>query len=74
MGSVVRLGETLCGGVPGVLGRFSLKPAPRRGSLNLRCRRCDRNMLGEVVVRRFEALASLMGLASQVRFIDEEDD
>ena len=74
MGSVVRLGETLCGGVPGVLGRFSLKPAPRRGSLKLRCRRRDRNMLGEVVVRRFEALASLMGLASQVRFIDEEDD
>ena len=74
MGSVVRLGETLCGGVPGVLGRFSLKPAPRRGSLNLRCRRCDRNMLGEVVVRRFEALASLMGLAPQVRFIEEEDD
>lgn len=73
LGSAVRLGETLCGGVPGVLERFSLKPSPRRGSLRLKCRRRDKNMLGEVVVRRFEALAALMGLAPEVRFVDDED-
>jgi len=73
LGSAVRLGETLCGGVPGVLERFSLKPAPRRSSLELKCRHSDQNMLGEVVMRRFEALAALMGLAPQVRFFDESD-
>ena len=73
LGSAVRLGETLCGGVPGVLGRFSLKPSPRRGSLGFKCRRGDQNMLGEVVMRRFEALAALIGLDPEVRFIDEED-
>ena len=73
LGSAVRLGETLCGGAPGVLDRFSLKPAPRRGSLKLKCRRRDRNMLGEVVVRRFEALAALMGLEPEVRFVGDED-
>lgn len=72
MGSAVRLGETLCGGAPGVLGRFSLKPSLRRGALKLECRRSDQNMLGEVVVRRFEALAALMGLEPEVRFVDEE--
>ena len=71
MGSAVRLGETLCGGAPGVLGRFSLKPAQRRGALKLKCRRRDRNMLGEVVVRRFEALAALMGLAPELRLLEE---
>ena len=69
IGSAVRLGETLCGGVPGVLGRFSLKPSLRRGALKLECRRSDRNMLGEVVMRRFEALAALMGLEPEVRFV-----
>ena len=73
LGSAVRLGETLCGGVAGVLERFSLKPAPRRSSLELKCRRSDQNMLGEVVMRRFEALAGLMGLAPQVRFFEESD-
>ena len=72
LGSAVRLGETLCGGVPGVLGRFSLKPAPRRGSLGLKCRRDDQNMLGEVVMRRFEALAALMELEPELRIVDEE--
>ncbi len=67
----MRLGETLCGGVAGVLGRFSLKPSPRRGVLKFQCRRDNRNMLGEVVVRRFEALASLMELEPEVRFIDD---
>ncbi len=71
LGSAVRLGETLCGGVPGLLGRFSLKPSPRRGSLKLKCRRRDKNMLGEVVVRRFEALAALMGLEPEVSFVDD---
>ncbi len=70
-GSAVRLGETLCGGVPGVLGRFSLKPSMGRGLLKLKCRRSDQNMLGEVVLRRFEALAALMGLAPEVRFIGD---
>ena len=69
MGSAVRLGETLCGGAPGVLGRFSLKPSLRRGALKLKCRRRDQNMLGEVVVRRLEALAALMGLEPEVRFV-----
>ncbi len=73
IGSAVRLGETLCGGVPGVLERFSLKSAPRRSELRLNCRRRDRNMLGEVVLRRFEALASLMGLAPEVCLIEDED-
>lgn len=72
IGSAVRLGETLCGGVPGVLERFSLKPSARRGSLRLRCRRGDRNMLGEVVMRRFEALAALMELAPELRLLEED--
>lgn len=71
IGSAVRLGETLCGGVPGVLGRFSLKPAPRRSSLEVKCRHSDKNMLGEVVMRRFEALAALMELAPERRFIGD---
>lgn len=74
IGSAVRLGETLCGGAPGVLGRYSLKPSLRRGALKLKCRRSDQNMLSEVVVRRFEALAALMGLEPDVRFVDEEVD
>ena len=73
IGSAVRLGETLCGGVPGVLERFSLWPAPRRGLLKLKCRRRDRNMLGEVVVRRFEALAALMELTPELRFLEDEN-
>ena len=73
LGAAVRLGETLCGGVPGVLGRFSLKPSPRRGAIKLKCRRQDRDMIGEAVVRRFEALAALMGLTPALRFLNDED-
>ena len=67
LGLALRLGETLCGGAPGTLGRFALEPAPRRGLLNLRCRPGDRGLVGEVVMRRFKALAARMELAPRLR-------
>ena len=67
LGLTLRLGETLCGGAPGTLGRFALEPAPRRGLLNLRCRPGDRGLVGEVVMRRFKALAARMELAPRLR-------
>ncbi len=66
-GLAIRLGATLSGGVPGVLDRFSLRPAPRGGALRLECRGRDRNLLGEVVLRRFDTLARLMGLSPELR-------
>lgn len=70
-GLAIRLGATLSGGVPGVLCRFALRPAPRAGALRLECSAGDRNLLGEVVLRRFETLARLMGLAPELRLREE---
>ena len=64
LGLALRLGEALCGGAPGTLGRFALEP--RGGFLRLTCRPRDRGMAGEVVTRRFEALAALMGLTPRL--------
>lgn len=70
IGAAVRLGETLSGGVPGIIDRFSLRARKRKPGLRLRCRPADRTMVGEVVMRRFETLARLMGREPELRCIE----
>ena len=60
VGLAARLGETLSGGVPGFLARFSLSLGEHPPTLRLRRAQQDRNMLGETVMRRFETLAAAM--------------
>ena len=60
VGMALRLGETLSGGVPGVVGRFPLALGACGKSLRLGHAPKDRNMLGDVVMRRFETLAAFM--------------
>jgi len=66
IGLAARLGETISGGVPGMIERFALRPAHNRGVLRLRYRRRDERLIGEVVVKRFEALARAMELAPEL--------
>jgi len=60
VGLAARVGETICGGVPGVLHRFSLVKNGNR--LLLRCHKDDASMIGHVVRARFYALASHLSL------------
>lgn len=66
IGAAVRLGETLSGGVPGIVNRFSLRARKRKPVLRLRYRPEDGSMVGEVVVRRLELLARLMGREAEL--------
>lgn len=70
IGAAVRLGETLSGGVPGIIDRFSLRARKRRPRLRLRYRPEDRSQIGEAVVRRFERLAGLMDREPELRCSD----
>ena len=72
IGAAVRLGETLSGGVPGIIDRFSLRARKSKLGLRLRCRPADRTMVGEVVMRRFETLAKLMGRKPELFCIEGE--
>ena len=60
VGLAARVGETICGGVPGVLHRFSLLKNGNR--LFLRCQKDDSSMIGYVVRARFQALARHLSL------------
>ena len=71
LGAAMRLGEALCGGAPGILGRFSLSLPREGGAPRLTCRRRDRVMPGEAAMRRFETLAALMGGAPEFRVLDD---
>ena len=62
VGLAARVGETICGGVPGVLHRFSLLKNGNR--LLLRCHKDDASMIGHVVRARFHALASHLSMRS----------
>ena len=65
VGLAARLGETLSGGAPGLLARFPLSLGTRPPTLRLRGAPEDGAMLGETVMRRFEALAAEMGRAPE---------
>jgi exopolyphosphatase/guanosine-5'-triphosphate,3'-diphosphate pyrophosphatase len=66
VGLAARLGETISGGVPGMIERLALRPARGRGLLRLRYTRRDERLIGEVVVKRLEALARAMELAPEL--------
>jgi exopolyphosphatase/guanosine-5'-triphosphate,3'-diphosphate pyrophosphatase len=66
IGLAARLGETISGGVPGLVDRFALKVDGERGILKLRYSRRDERLIGEVVVRRLETLARAMDLAPEL--------
>ncbi len=70
IGAAVRLGGTLSGGVPGIIDRFSLRARKRKPGLRLRYGSADRAMVGEVVMRRFEVLAKLMGREPELLCVD----
>lgn len=66
VGLTARLGETISAGVPGLIDRFALKVHQRRGLLKLSLDRRDERLIGEVVEKRFEALALAMGLEPEI--------
>ncbi len=68
VGLAARVGETLCGGVPGVLQRFSLTKTENK--LILKHNMEDAPMIGHVVWARFRALALHMLLKPFVQQFD----
>lgn len=66
IGLAARLGETISAGVPGLIDRFALTVNARREVLKLSHHRDDERLIGEVVVKRFEALARAMDLAPEI--------
>lgn len=68
VGLAARVGETLCGGVPGLLSRFTL--AREDGRLVLRHAAGDFRMIGHVVRSRFRALAKHLSLKDSVEVND----
>lgn len=66
VGAAARLAETISGGVPGLIERFTLQPVKKRSLLKLRYRESDERLIGEVVVKRFEALARIMELDPKI--------
>ena len=68
MGLAARVGETLCGGVPGLLSRFTL--AREDGRLVLRHAAGEFRMIGHVVRSRLRALAKHLSLKDSVEVND----
>ena len=68
MGLAARVGETLCGGVPGLLSRFTLAREDDR--LILRHAAGDFCMIGHVVRARFRALAKHLSLKASIEAND----
>ena len=66
VGAAARLGETISGGVPGLIQRFALQPNKKRKVLRLRFPRGDERLVGEIVVKRFETLAQVMNLDPKI--------
>jgi exopolyphosphatase/guanosine-5'-triphosphate,3'-diphosphate pyrophosphatase len=66
VGAAARLAETISGGVPGLIDRFTLQPGKKRDLLKLRYQRRDERLIGEIVVKRFEALARVMDLEPKI--------
>ena len=62
LGLAFRLGETISGGDPTTLDRFALLRRKDEGRLCLRHTAADRALLGEVVVKRLNGLATTMAL------------
>lgn len=70
VGAAVRLAEAISGGVPGLIDRFTLQPNKKRHVLRLRYRWQDERLVGEVVVKRFEALARAMDMQPKIEVSD----
>ena len=66
VGTAARLAETISGGVPGLIDRFTLQIAKKREVLKLRYQPRDERLVGEIVIKRFEALARVMDLEPKV--------
>ena len=65
LGLALRLGHTITGGAPGVLGKFSLHLP--EGELVLALSRRDQALMGEAVERRLDALAHALGRVPALR-------
>jgi hypothetical protein len=66
LGLALRLGETISGGDPATLDRFSLLRRDEDGRLCLHHAAADRALVGEVVVKRLSGLASAMALGPAI--------
>ena len=67
IGLAARVGETLCGGVPGLLSSFNLVRHEDR--LTLEYQPKDSRMIGHVVRARFRALAKHLSLKASIEVI-----
>ena len=67
VGLAARVGETLCGGVPGLLSSFNLVRHEDR--LTLEHQPKDSRMIGHVVRARFRALAKHLSLKASIEVI-----
>ena len=67
IGLAARVGETLCGGVPGLLSNFNLVRDEDR--LTLEYQPKDSRMIGHVVRARFRALAKHLSLKASIEVI-----
>ncbi|HEY7990511.1 MAG TPA: Ppx/GppA family phosphatase, partial [Stellaceae bacterium] len=65
IGLALRLGNTLTGGVPGLLAGSKL--ATHNGTLTLTLGRKTGQRLGESVARRLDALSKALGKKAEIR-------
>ena len=67
LGLAARFAAALSGGGPGIVERFPLSLEGKPRVLRLECEERDAPMLGETVLRRFEALAAALGARTETR-------